>query len=622
MKTFKKLLVRLVSTLLLFALLLPQGEVFAHAALQTDDTLQQCDLVSEEALQDELNSITQEVVTGAADKIDVAAIIDKKWVTLKVDATIEAEVDRAVEQVKNEADLWNKFLSGWSTDAAKELTTAVANRTFESTAFRGKIDELSNAVAEELSKQIAVLSAQSVSAAFFCLQTFITGNYSSALVTAFEEEVRVATESHNLSAKDELDSSLLSIIGQHETALGGVGVIIVAQVSKRIMVEIGEAISERIAGRIIGRILGRAGSTIIPIAGWLIGAGMIAYDLYNNRDGALPQIQETLKSEEVKAGIRGEIAASIEPELRRELPQIARDISVQLFNEWRDVKRNIRQVLELARENENFRTLLNGQETPTALSKLVNLVGIAMPALGREAVMKAVDDGSFAKVFAQPEAAFAIVEANGSFQSALDWATQAGNTIDKVVEFEVYKHKAPTDLEPGLLEKLVTLNDKAAVQKLALLPADALAALLTVSTDNLITLANQLEAGDLELVAGYLPTLNQNQVNQLVARLISNPATVQQLQDPALRDYLATDSNLDSTLGFLLTPADNLAIVTDALKVATGDVGWRLLLFKYGLGQSALVVAGAVVAALIAIRVVLGLLAWLVSPITSLFRRG
>lgn len=601
------------------AVLAAPGE---QATQQTDNTLQNCESVNEESLQQELNSITQEVVSAAAEQINIGRIVDTQWRELKMDVIIDAQVDRAVERVKGEADYWNKLLSSWSAETAAELTKSVTNYTFESDTFQTKIDELSHNVAADISSQIALLSAQSVSAAFFCLQTFISGNYSGAMVRAFEEQVKLATENVNFAGNEGLDASLLSVIGQHKTALGGIGVIIVAQISRRIMVEVGEAIAERVAGQIVGRILGRAGTTLIPIAGWLLGAGMIAYDLYTSRDGALPQIQETLKSQEVKSGIRGEITASIEPELKRELPQIARDISNQLFNQWRDVKRNIRQVLELSQENENFQALLNAQETPEALAKLVKLVGAALPALGHDGLLAAVDSGLFAQVFAQPEAAFQIVSDTGSLEDAITWADAAGNSLDAVVANEIYKHQPADALDKALLEKLLAVNDKAAIQKLALLNPEALRALLAVSTSNLATMTAQLEAADLEALAAYLPTLNQNQVNQLVSRIISEPSTVSHLQDPALRDYLASNgSNLDQALPFLLSAKEGMAPVTDAGQVLLGQVSWRLFLFKYGVGQSLLVTVGAVVLGLIALRLLFGIIGWLFSPLTRLFGR-
>ncbi len=134
-------------------------------------------------------------------------------------------------------------------------------------------------------------SADSVSAALYCLQTFIGHNYSRALVDAFETRVQTATQNATLLDVDTVSPDILAMLGEHQVALGGVGVIIAAQITRKIAVAIAKRISQRVAGRIVGRVLGRAGSTVIPIAGWIIGTGMIVYDLYESRDGALPQIQ-------------------------------------------------------------------------------------------------------------------------------------------------------------------------------------------------------------------------------------------------------------------------------------------------------------------------------------------
>ncbi|MCB0062656.1 MAG: hypothetical protein KDE19_11095, partial [Caldilineaceae bacterium] len=239
----KYLLVCFMGCLLLSQVLHP---ISLHAApIAQNTSLQECDVISEETLQDELNNVTQQVVAEASAKLDVGRIVATQWRVLEMDAVINREVDAAVERVKGREDYWNKLLSSWSADKAEELTLAVTTETFESPGFQEEVDALSQAIAQAIGEEIAVLSAESVSAAFFCLQTFIHGNYSGALVSTFEEEVRLATEVASINENSALDNNLLTIAGQHRTALGGVGVIIVAQVSKRIVLELGEMISER-----------------------------------------------------------------------------------------------------------------------------------------------------------------------------------------------------------------------------------------------------------------------------------------------------------------------------------------------------------------------------------------
>jgi hypothetical protein len=597
-------------------------EVQAVVRLQADQTLQECSEVDEATLQDELNRVTQAVFARTLDEVDLAAIVDAQWARLGLDAVIDAEVDRAVERVRSEEALWDTFLSGWSADKAEELTRAVATYAFESEAFAQAIEELSNAVATELSQQIAVLSAESVSAAFYCLQTFIADNYAGVLVRKFEQQVQAAAEAVDLSAAGEVDNSILGVLNQHRTALGGVGVIIAAQIARRVVVNIGRQIARRVAGRIVGRVLGRIGTEIIPIVGWVVGTGLIAYDLYTSREGALPQIQEGLKSAEVKAGIRGEIVAAMEPEFRRESPQIARDVANDLFSQWREVRRNIRNVLALAEADPAFRTLLDGLASTDELARLVNLVSVAQPALGAEAFNQAVADGSLARLLQQPESALPILEQTKSVETTLAWAALAGDLLDPVVEFELYKHLTPDQLSRPLLERLLALDNRAAMEKLALLEPGAIEALLTVSSNNLNTLAAELSAEELKVVAGYLPLLEQERRNDLISQVASNPRLVELLADAGIKQRVVESRNVDATLAFLATPRSLDSLAGDVMAVAQGRVGLGLFTYKYGAGQSTLIGVGGLLVLLLVLRLLYGFVLWLVNPVTGLFRRS
>jgi hypothetical protein len=599
------------------------ADVYASVPAQTTQgqTLQQCNVVAEDTLQDELNRVTQQVFTKALATVDINAIVAAQWNELGVDTVMDSEIDRAVAHVKSQKDLLSKFLSSWSADKAQELTRDVASQAFQSEAFRGKIDALSTAVADALSHKIATMSAESVSAAFFCLQTFIQGNYAKVMVSAFEQEVQTATAKAQFASGSGIDTSILTIIGQHKSALGGLGVIVAAQVTRRIMVSIGETIADRVAGQIVTRVLGRIGTDVIPLVGWLIGAGLIVYDIYNSLDGALPQIQASLKSPDVKAGIRDEIVASVKPELEHELPQIARNIANDLFSEWRNVKKNIRQVLDLAAANPNFKTILDRMGNADDLAKLVNAVAVTLPVFGQDGLNKAIADGSLERLLTQPASSYKIIETTKSVQSALDWSTQAGTLLDKVVEFEIYKHKAPTDLDKSVLQQLLVLDNRSVIDKLTLLEPKAIEALLTVSTSNLKTLTTRLSTEDLQTLATLLPMLSAEQKNQFVARALNDPEIVAHLSSPAAQKQLAASQDIDAALGFLATPKDVAAIFNDVSNVLFSGVSWRLFVYKYGSGQTTTTGIVLLIIVLVLLRLIYALLAWFASPLTGLFKR-
>jgi hypothetical protein len=240
--------------LVILSLILLPASVQAQPGAQT---LQTCSQVDEAALQDELNTVTQAIFAQALTEIDLAAIVEAEWQRLGIDATIDTAVDQAAARVRGEEALWETFLSSWSAQKAEELTEAVAQATFNSETFSLAIDALADAVADRLAAEIAVLSAESASAAFYCLQTFIAGNYAGVLVSRFERQVQSAAASVQASELGEVDSSILTVLNQHRPLLGGVGVIVAAQIARRVVVNIGRQIARRVAGRITGRVLGR-----------------------------------------------------------------------------------------------------------------------------------------------------------------------------------------------------------------------------------------------------------------------------------------------------------------------------------------------------------------------------
>ena len=199
---------------------------------------------------------------------------------------------------------------------------------------------------------------------------------------------------------------------------------------------------------------------MIPVVGWIIGTGLIVYDVVDSLDGSLPQIQESLKEPEVKAAIRSEIGLAVAPELRQELPVLAREIANDLYSDWLDFRRKYRQVLTLADENPAFGALLasaaavlegaDGADGNT-LANAAEWVDAMLATEGRQALDAAIEDGTLAAALALPVTAVDILSAGGTLQSVLDWATLAGSDFEAVLAGELYKHQSPDVLDRGLL---------------------------------------------------------------------------------------------------------------------------------------------------------------------------
>ena len=118
----RRAVARWIMLLLVAALVLASAPAFAAPPAQAR-TLQDCNTVAEDALQSELNVVTQQVFREQLKTLDLDGIVAAQWAALQMDQAVAAAVDRAVERVRSETDFWNTFLSGWSPDKARDVST-------------------------------------------------------------------------------------------------------------------------------------------------------------------------------------------------------------------------------------------------------------------------------------------------------------------------------------------------------------------------------------------------------------------------------------------------------------------------------------------------------------------
>ena len=536
-----------------------------------EDLFEACDKLDETALRDELNTVSQQALSQ--NNINIAQIVQRQWLAEGMDALLDAEVDRAIEKVRGEEDYLSRLWSGWSADKAKELTGKVATYALGSQNFKDGIDRLSTGIADEVAAEIESASARTASSALICLQSFIGGHYSQSLVSLFEADIAQEVAAVDIEALD-VDVSMLET---HSSALAGIGVIIATQIAKRLA----KKLAQRLAGKIIGRIVGRAAASLIPIAGWIIGAGLIVWDLVEGSDGALPQIQEALKGSEVKAEIRSQTVEAIQPELERELPLVARDVAEDVFSSWIDFKQRYETVLALAEENRQFRDILDAAQAEE-IYKLARLVTTGLDAIGKPELVNAIESGAFERIAQLPESATDILESSKSIHTVVEWSTLAGSRLDDVVALEIYKLKMPADFDRDSLSAILALGDKATVAKVLLLDTQASTALLGLPTETLKSLAASFSVDDLDWLAAYLTDLdNLEDRNQLVAQLLTTPAMIEELKDESVKEAITTGGDVGSTLDFLTSPRSVQSFLIDSMTAWNGGVSWYYHYRKY-----------------------------------------
>ena len=576
----RSLLLLLIINLVMSTLVLGSPIPAAHAQPSGDEpALTTCDDIAEDDLRTELNSIAQQIFSSGAESIDLAAIVERQWNAHDLDRAVDSSVTAAVAQVQSSEDLWNTFLSGWSPQKAEELTRTVAELAFGSEPFRLAIEEMSAGIATEIETSVAALSAESVSYNLICLQEFISERYSAAIVEAFQREVQQGVSEIELLDEGSVDNSILTVLKVHRTALSGVGVIIAAQVAKKVVQRIGKQISRRVAGRVAGRVLGKAGSTLIPLAGWIVGTGLIVYDVLDSLDGALPQIEQSLRSPDVKAAVRAEIVATVEPELRREIPEVAREVANDLYAEWLEFRRKYRQVLDVAATNPELRVLL---EDGSDLAQVVELLDAYVASLGLDAALTDIGSGVFRQLLGLPVSSYQMLRATGSPATLLAWADIAGPQLERLVDLELYNVQEPEMLDASTLNRLLELDDAQAIAALAAVEPATLETLFRISRANLETLAGALDSTQLAELGALLRELPEDQGSRLVTMLARQPQLLDQVTQERVRNAIADGNDIADVLAFVAGPVDGLSLLNDGAMLVTRGVSLRLFAAKYG----------------------------------------
>ena len=147
-------------------------------------TYGECRGLDRERLRSEIETHAKDALDSPLKPVDVDGLVARKWAELNVDATIDGEVAKAVEQVRQDEGYWSRLWSGWSPDKADEFARRIISDTFGSPGFAAKLNELSTAIGTEIARDVQSEFARAASAALLCLQQYVGERYSTTLFNA------------------------------------------------------------------------------------------------------------------------------------------------------------------------------------------------------------------------------------------------------------------------------------------------------------------------------------------------------------------------------------------------------------------------------------------------------
>jgi hypothetical protein len=290
-------------------------------------------------------------------------------------------------------------------------------------------------------------------------------------------------------------------------------------------------VAERLADKIATRVLGRLGSSVVPYIGWVVGVGLVVWDLVEGSQGALPQIRAALQAEEAHLAVQAEVAVAVREGLATEVDELAAALAATLLQEWRALCATLDGVCVLAINYPAFRTLLDMTELAD-LPRLGYQVALFQNELGAGTLTAALADGTFARLLAAPEEVYAILQWSQSPQVALAWVTVAGDLLPAVVEVGIYREIDPDTLTPLALAALAAIGDNTLTHKLLTVPAADLEVLLRLPTPDLQAIAAGATPEDLAWLAAQMAGRPPEVAAQLGRDLAQGEQSIAALRQP------------------------------------------------------------------------------------------
>jgi hypothetical protein len=216
--------------------------------------------------------------------------------------------------------------------------------------------------------------------------------------------------------------------------------------------------------------------------------------------------------------------------------------------------------------------------------------------------MKRLGDGTLHKaVTSLSPAALDIAREARSLETSLQWAAVAGEALPKVVDYEIHRRAKPESFTLASLQRLLGLEDKLAITRLASLQPAARNALFELDDIELKKLARTLDEGELDSLSRYLTGLEKGPAQRVLRAVAQTPARMAELARPSVREAILSSRDQAAAVGMMLqsTSLPSPAVLLEhAQLVLDGRISPWLLWSKHAV---AMAVAGIVAVLLLLI---------------------
>src|SRR6185312_9738200 len=515
-------------------------------------------------------TIATDAITNGTKTIDYKALVADQWRENNLDQIIDTQVDIAVQEVTNETSWSDRLKSLANAEKSQELATAVAERVYRSDAVKAAIESLATGVARDVGKTIELASSDATGPLLDCLKAFIGPRYGVAIANALAGDAGkdVAID----PKRGSIDVSAGSVLKETTGGLAGATILIVRRQLANLATRVGQ--------RIVGSVLSR----LVSVVAGGVGLVLIAKDIWEFRNGVLPIIATEMKSPATKEKVREELASMLAEQMNDHVKDIASAAADHVIEVWQTFRRAHALVLRIADENGEFRKFLDGVK-PEALPRLDEVVSLLVASEGQGSILKRLQDGSLnTAVHSMPTNGLEIARDTKSVATALDWMALAGDRLDSVVNYELHRRVAPGDLTRASLDRILALNNRTAIVRIASLPPEARDTLFNLTSDDLNALLKALSGDELKALAGYLRGLQPGPRDKVLKAVAADPAKMQILATGSVRERIIASNDQAAAADMMLEPASGLSpreFIEDAKLVGQGRVAPLLLWDKH-----------------------------------------
>lgn len=542
------------------------ASIFPAGAVPPTVTIEECQNLQDPDVRAKIRDLTEQSLKTELAGVDFKQLVDQHWNSAKMDQRIDSAIDEAVTAVRADTSWLDRAYSNVSQSTAEKYAIAVAERAYGSQAFKDALSELSMQVGRYIGGRIERSTERVSGPIIACVQSTLQTRYGSAVSQVFAQETEQSIKLSPESRSAKIEATDLALQGG--ATISGIILIVSRRVIARMVTQIGTRIAGAIASRIIATFTG------------LVGLALIASDLYQAGDGVFPLIAERMKSQESKDLIRQEIVKTLQTDITEQLADIGAETADRIYSLWLDFRQKYNKLLDLSDKNATFSAFLKDRKIDQ-LGRLGQLVDIILSTEGEPGVFRRNEDGSLGRALLDlNDTGVAIAADRKSIDVALKWTALAGRDLDNAVKYDLPKFISPDELTKEQLQKLLALDDRVAIGRLANLDASAREQLLTLSTQQVREIASRLTVSELQAFSNYQRQLTPAAARRVTEAIGENPAVIrvlarQSVQNGVLnsRDQIAA---LDMLLGGSSPIPDVGRVFTDFEIVKDGRVNYRI----------------------------------------------